>query len=372
MSGRDARAAITAHTNRIHPETAGWSLFERSDQIRRLQGRVLDAFGFGPVETPYHIAFAERGVRLRAYGTGKGSNATLVIVPAPIKRPYIWDLIPKVSVVRRGLLEGFSVYLIEWEETPAEDVGLADFAGRFILSCLDAIQRETGQSRVFLGAHSLGGLLAALFASLRPERVQGLILLASPLRFGPRAGALYQAIARASRVRETTRLPDRIPGSFLSATSFQAAPLTFGWSRWIDLALSLQDPEALHTHALVERWTLDEFPLPRRLFEELLDLGTDDRFLRGTLVIGGKPAIPRQVRAPLLCVADQRCTIVPPLAMLPFLDATPSADKSVLWYEGDAGVSLQHVGVLVGRNAHRILWPQIVRWVRDRNDRQCS
>ena len=48
--------------------------------------------------------------------------------------------------------------------------------------------------------------------------------------------------------------------------------------------------------------------------------------------------------------------------MSTFTDAAGSADKLLLRYEGDVGVSLQHVGVLVGRNAHARLWPQITRW----------
>ena len=40
-----------------------------------------------------------------------------------------------------------------------------------------------------------------------------------------------------------------------------------------------------------------------------------------------------------------------------------SGDKTVLHYEGDVGVSLQHVGTLVGRRAHALLWPRILDWI---------
>ena len=36
---------------------------------------------------------------------------------------------------------------------------------------------------------------------------------------------------------------------------------------------------------------------------------------------------------------------------------------TLLPYDGDVGVSLQHVGLLVGPQAHARLWPEIVRWV---------
>ena len=43
--------------------------------------------------------------------------------------------------------------------------------------------------------------------------------------------------------------------------------------------------------------------------------------------------------------------------------ATASPRKQLLHYEGDVGVNLQHVGVLVGRSAHARLWPRIFDWL---------
>jgi polyhydroxyalkanoate synthase len=34
-----------------------------------------------------------------------------------------------------------------------------------------------------------------------------------------------------------------------------------------------------------------------------------------------------------------------------------------LWYQGDTGVALQHLGMLVGRQAHKYLWPEVIRWL---------
>jgi polyhydroxyalkanoate synthase len=48
--------------------------------------------------------------------------------------------------------------------------------------------------------------------------------------------------------------------------------------------------------------------------------------------------------------------------VLPFVEAAASRAKTLLDYEGDIGVALQHVGPLVGRNAHALLWPKIVEW----------
>lgn len=330
-----------------------WTAFELLDGVRRAQGAALDALGLGAIQTPYETVLDEPGVSLRRYGSGRGP--AVLLVPAPIKRPYIWDLAPEVSVVRRCLAAGLRPFLVEWQPTD-RDFGLADYAGRLIRDCIDA----TGERDAVLVAHSLGGLFAAVFAALQPERVRGLVLLASPLHFARDVGIFG---AMVDDVRADT-LPASIPGSFLSSASFRASPGTFGWDRWIDFLSSLPEPDALGTHLRVERWTLDEFPLPRRLFAELAQrIAREDAFVRGTLEIDGRAARPSEVTAPLVCVLDARCRVVPPDAVLPFYDAAGSAHKTLLHYDGDVGVSLQHVGVLVGRNAHSRLWPEILRWI---------
>lgn len=323
--------------------------------MRRAQGLLLDAAGIGPLETTYRAVHRRPGVTLRRYEDGSERGALLLIVPAPIKRPYIWDLAPEVSVVRRCLSAGARVFLADWQPAPPE-YGLEHYAERLILECLDA---AGGEPAILLG-HSLGGLFAAIFAALHPERVRGLALLAAPLRFGAHAPAFNRMAAGLER----QDLPESLPGSFLSTASLNAAPGPFGWERWMDGALSLADPSGLRTHLQVERWTLDEFALPRRLVAELVVLIVrEDRFARGTLEIGARSAAPSRLTAPLLCVVDPRCALVPPAAVVPVFEAAASRDKTLLHYERDVGVSLQHVGPLVSRRAHESLWPRIVRWI---------
>jgi polyhydroxyalkanoate synthase len=331
-----------------------WAFFEQLDLMRRAQGTVLDAAGLGPVQAPSRIVHAAPGVSLRRYDDGQDGPPVL-IVPAPIKRPYIWDLRPEVSAVRRCLSGGGPVFLLDWQPAPPQ-LGLADYGERLILECLDA----AGAPRAVLLGHSLGGLFAAVFGTLHPERVQGLGLLAAPLCFGVEAAVLSAMVAQV----DAERLPEQLPGSFLGLASFNADPGSFGAERLFDALRSAADPAALRTHLLVERWALDEFALPRRLVADLATrIVRDDCFVRGALEIGGRPAAPAQLAAPLLCVVDPRCRLVPPRTVLPFVDAAGSRDKTVLEYGGDTGVSLQHVGPLVGRNAHARLWPQILAWI---------
>jgi hypothetical protein len=109
------------------------------DALRRSRGAWLDAAGFGPEEAPWREVLCRDGMRLRAYGEPT-PGPVLLIVPAPIKRPYIWDLAPGRSVVRRALAAGCNVGLIEWvdPEGDAAGRGLDDYADRLIGTALAA------------------------------------------------------------------------------------------------------------------------------------------------------------------------------------------------------------------------------------------
>ena len=86
--------------------------FEVSDILRRAQGNVVGAFGLGPQESPYQIISSGPYWRLRDYG-GDDRSRSLLIIAAPIKRPYIWDLTPSISAIRFCLHQGLYVQLLE-------------------------------------------------------------------------------------------------------------------------------------------------------------------------------------------------------------------------------------------------------------------
>jgi polyhydroxyalkanoate synthase len=340
-------------------------MFAVVDAVRRAQGAVLEGLGFGPIECSYRIVASGPHWSLRGYG-GSKVGPCLLIVAAPIKRPYIWDLAPEVSAVRFCLNQGLRVYLLEW--TPPSpgngNAGLAECADQAIGEAAARLAGETG-TLPFLMGHSLGGTFAAIFGILAPEAARGLVLLGAPLCFRPGISRFRDAIVALA----PSKLADMevVPGSLLSQLSAWASPETFVWSRLFDAMLSSADPVARAIHARVERWALDEVPLPTRLVDEILHwLYREDRLCRGTLSIRGRIAAPSRLRLPALAIVNPTDEIAPPASVLPFIKAMPGQDVRVLEYPGEIGVGLQHLGILVGQQAYARVWPEIISWLNAR------
>ena len=337
-------------------------VFDQLDGARRRAGRVLDAIGAGPESTPSDPVAERPGLRLRHFPGAPAGGPAVLLVPAPIKRWYIWDLEPQVSVVARVLSHGCDVHLVEWTDPGPAEGNLEDYADRMLRACAEAVAARTGQSRVLLIGHSLGGTLAAVFAARHPDLVRGIALLEAPLRFGTDAGVFAPLVALAPPARRL-HAGNAVPGSFLNVVSGVAAPVSFHVARYADLLASLGDRARLATHLRVERWTLDEFPLPPRLFEDVVErLYRRDEFASGILSVTGRQVGPATLTAPMFTVVNPYSQVIPPSSILPFHHAAAGTTKRLLRYRGDVGVGIQHVGVLVGRNAHRHLWPILLDW----------
>jgi polyhydroxyalkanoate synthase len=335
--------------------------FAITDVMRRAQGDAYGALGLDPSECRYRVISSAPHWRLRDYGDNDGAPS-LLIVAAPIKRPYIWDLCPSASTIRFCLRQRLHVYLLEWMPASRQtgNSGLDEYASA-IGECVAKVARESGM-KPFLIGHSLGGTVAAISAALAPEDVRGLILLGAPLCFQPETSPFRDALV--SLVPSDLPETDPFPGSLLSHMSALASPGTFVWSRLMDAALSVTDRRAMDIHARVERWALDEVPLPGKLVHQIIEwLYRENRLCRGTLKLGETLVGPPRLSVRTLAVVNTADEVAPMGSVKPFIDAMPIEDVRIIEYPGEVGVCLQHLGILVGREAHARVWPEIFSWL---------
>jgi polyhydroxyalkanoate synthase subunit PhaC len=338
--------------------------FDVSDIIRRAQGDVVGALGLDPNECSYQTIASHSHWRLRDYGDQHQSRS-LLIVAAPIKRPYIWDLSPSTSAIRFCLRRGLHVHLLEWmpASSHAGNCGIDDY----VLAIAEAVETITVAqgTKPYLIGHSLGGTLAAIYGAFLPESIRGIVLLGAPLCFERSESHFRDALV--TLVPQNISDSDPFPGSLLSYASALASPCTFVWSRLTDAVMSIADPLAMEIHARVERWALDEIPLPGKLVHHIVDwLYRENRFFRGVLKIDGKFVGPSSLSVATLAVINTADDVAPPISVKPFADAM--AEKvQIIEYSGERGVCLQHLGILVGRHAQARVWPRILSWLKAQN-----
>ena len=336
--------------------------FALTDALRRAQGEALGAFGYNPSESSYDVIASAAYWRLRDYG-GAGDAPSLLIVAAPIKRPYVWDISPSASAVRYCLEQGLHVYLLEWKPAclTTGNNGIEEHA-RAALECVAKISGEGKIAKPFLIGHSLGGTLAAMCCALRPESVRGLALISAPLCFEPGTSEFRDALV--SLVPSLLSNAESFPGSLLSYVSAMASPGAFIWSRLADAAASADDSTAREMHRRVERWALDEVAVPGKLFEQMIGwLYRENRFCRGILSIGGTRVGPASISIPMLAIVNTADEVAPLTSVKFFAHAVPKKQAMIIEYPGETGVSLQHLAVLIGREARHRIWPQIISWL---------
>jgi len=360
MAPTAPRAAAAKHWHSTGLVTA---MYGQMDVARRMQGEALAQAGYGQRESAYRVTTGGPRWRLRHYG-GPDAQVPVLIVGAPIKRPYIWDLTPARSAVNLCRAHGLGVYLLEWTPPGAGDAhaGLAFHARDAIGAAVAHVtQAHEGRRPVLMG-HSLGGTLAALYAALRPADLAGVVLLGAPLAFGEGSSGFRDSVT--AMAPEDLSEIDVVPGALLSHLAAVADPASFVVARMADAGSALADPAAAAMQARVERWALDEMALPRALVSELLTwLYREDRFARGWLTLDGAPVRPSGMATPCLVVTNRDDSVAGPSAVRPAIADMPRGMAEVLEHDGEPGVGLQHLAILIGRTAHAHTWPRILDWM---------
>jgi polyhydroxyalkanoate synthase subunit PhaC len=341
------------------------TLFGTADIFRRALAEVAAVFGLGPSESAYRVIASGPYWRLRDYSS-RPISPSLLVVAAPIKRPYVWDLAPSVSAIDYCLRAGLGVYLLEWLPASRDTgtTGLCQCA-LAISDCIAKVTAEGEGAKPFLIGHSLGGTLAAISAATAPSTIGGLVLLEAPLCFQPGQSQFRDALV--SLLPLNLSDGDPVPGSLLSLVSAVASPSTFIWSRLTESMSNLADRWAIEINARIECWTLDEIALPGKLVHQIVEwLYRENRLCRGVLKIGDTPVNPSTLSAPTLAIVNIADEIAPLAAIKPFTDAMPAHNVRIVEYRGETGLSLQHLGILVGREARAKIWPDIIAWLKSR------
>jgi len=291
---------------------------------------------------------------LRDYG---GVGPPVLFVPSLINRAYILDLSERHSLLRWLARQGLNPWLVDWGYPGAAErrFGLDDYIAGRLARALDAAVDLTG-GKVTVAGYCMGGLLALALARLRPARVAGLALLATPWDFHAGDGGRAQTLADLMPALEPQlQLFGVLPVDSLQMLFAGLDP--FGIQRKFEAFASI-DPDGARARLFValEDWLNDGIPLAAPVAREcLVGWYGENRPARGEWIVAGAPVDPARLDIPAIALMPAKDRIVPPESAAA-LAATMPRCRAVT-------VAAGHIGMVVGSGMRTAVWEPLRDWI---------
>jgi polyhydroxyalkanoate synthase subunit PhaC len=285
----------------------------------------------------------------------------LLICFALVNRPYVLDLQPDRSLVRRLLAAQLNVYLIDWGEPDDADrcLDLEDYIERHLGGCVRHILRSRGTSSLDLLGVCQGGVLSLIYTALHREQVANLVTLTTPVDFHTPDNLLSKWVREIDT--ELLQRSGNIPGEALNGLFLALMPFRLTQQKYVRLLAGKSDQRALEEFVRMERWIFDSPPQAAVALAQFVRwFYQENRLIRGTLRIGGKQVDLAAIRQPVLNLYALADHIVPPAASAAMERCLGSRD-----YTG-CGIDTGHIGMYASRKGADEIPARIVSWLRER------
>lgn len=344
------------------------------ETVRTLDGLrrgLLDPFPIQedpPPTTPYTVIYEGGKVKLRYYpAVGQPHATPLLIVYALIKRPFILDLLPGLSIVENLTTQGFEVYLTDWIPPTRADAwrGFDAYVNGDLADAVRAVQLHSGVEQVSLLGYCFGALLSTVYTALYPTTVKHFIPLALPLDLGNDEIALF-SLARKIDSDLLTGAFGNCPAWVMKAGFSAMSPVHHVLNKHVGLYRNKERAGYAEMFERFERWMNSDVPLAGQLFREVsTHVFQQNQLAQGRLRVGGQGVNLKHVTCPVLNIIGEHDDVVHPKSSLPLVDLVGSHDAQNLVFPTG------HIGVVVSSGAHKKLWPQVGQWLTEHEEGSC-
>jgi len=322
--------------------------------------------------TPNEVVYEENKLELHHYTPEMAGiepetrqDVPILIVYALINKPYILDLQPDRSVIRRLLEGGFEVYLIDWGEPSRLDSHLTieDYVTRYTDNCVDVVRERSGQESINLLGYCMGGTMSVMYAALFPEKVRNLGLMAAGLCFDDTGGVLeLWGEAEYYDAEQVADAFGNIPADFLDIGFALMDPVSNYVSKYLRLYDNVEDDEFVENFARMERWLDEGIDVAGETYTEFIeDIYQDNKLARNEFYFADTHVDLSEIEMPIVQVVGHYDHLIPPESSTGFNDLVPSDD--VTTFDARSG----HIGLSVSSSSHDELWPNVAAWFAERS-----
>ncbi|MFW6437058.1 MAG: class III poly(R)-hydroxyalkanoic acid synthase subunit PhaC, partial [Halococcoides sp.] len=326
-------------------------------------------------QTPSEVVYEENKLELLHYDVEAADvdvepedqhDVPMLVVYALINRPYILDLQPNRSVIRRLLEAGHDVYFIDWNDPSRLDqhLTLDDYVNRYIDNCVDVVREESGRDAINVLGYCMGGTMSTIYTALYPEKVNALGLMAAGLHFEDSGGILEQwgdeSFFDARQVHETL---GNVPQEFLDEGFALMDPVDNYVSKYLHFLDNLDNERFVENFARMEKWLADGVDVAGATYAQFLEeIYQANNLANNELYLGDEHVDIENIEMPVLQIVAEYDHLVPPTATKPFNDLVPSEETEIIEY------ATGHVGLAVSRSSHADVWPEVCEWFEDHSN----
>jgi len=309
--------------------------------------------------TDSEVVYEENKLELHRYEPDSVEHGTpILIVYALVNRPYILDLQPDRSVIRRLLDAGYEVYLVKWGEPSRLDtaLGLSDYVCRYLDNCVGAVCEQSGVEDVHLLGYCMGGTMAIMYAALFGERVRTLGLMATPVVFDD-TGGILERWASHYDPDLAVETYGNVPAELLALEFSLMEPVENYVTKYIRLYENIENEAFVENFARMEQWIWDGVDVAGEAFRTFVsEVYKENQLVENEVTLDGEPVDLGAIDVPVLQIVGRYDHIVPAASSTPFNDLVGSEDERLI--EFPAG----HIGISVSSKAHDRLWPAVCDW----------
>ena len=318
-------------------------------------------------KTPSEVVYEENKLELLHYEslTDEQHKTPILIVYALINKPFILDLQPDRSVVRRLLEAGHDVYLIDWNEPSRLDQHLTidDYVNRYVDNCVDVVRERSGVDRINVLGYCMGGTMTAMYTALHQEKVRTLGLMAAGLCFDDTGGVLeLWGDDEYYDPRDVVNVYGNVPADMLDVGFALMDPVANYISKYVRLYDNLENDDFVENFARMEKWLGEGIDLAGETYVQFLeDIYQDNKLYNNELYLDGEHVDITEIEVPIVQVVGEYDHLIPSETSKPFNDVVSSEDTEIIEYPTG------HIGLSVSGSSHRDVWPRVAEWFIERS-----
>ena len=312
--------------------------------------------------TPSEVVYTENKLELLHYEslTDEQHKTPILIVYALINKPFILDLQPDRSVVRRLLEAGHDVYLVDWNEPSRLDqhLTLEDYVNRYIDNCVDVVRERSGQDRINILGYCMGGTMTVMYTALHQEKVRTLGLMAAGLCFDRTGGVLeLWGDQEYYDPEDVVEAYGNVPAEMLDVGFALMDPVANYVSKYVRLYDNIDNDDFVRNFGRMEQWLDEGIDVAGETYVQFLrDIYQENKLQRNELHLGGEHVDVTSIEVPVLQITGEYDHLIPPEASKPFNELVGSDDTEVIEYPTG------HIGLAVSGSSHRDVWPRVAEW----------